>query len=324
MSGITRFNRREILAGVSGFGSIGLAGCTGRNSAGDGQTDAPDTQTENSPEVGKYGLPHCESGKYAFEILEIESESATEYANIVAKNLTTENIEIFSLTVLHNGNEYFVEVPFDPRETKTVPLEGDADFAPDSDFRLDVNGLDEEYDGMKCSTGSPSEEYEMNDDSADGGYSDENDNRDIVEDSMNEADSQDRSSDSRNTENPTTESTTTSEPEIVVEAKRVYSYGSTDIQVDYELRNQFEAEKPVEIELQVATSADRTETSTQNYTVSSGGETSISVEFENPDLDTIYENGNYPLSVELYKNGELASTASCNTRRCESATFKPA
>lgn len=157
---------RRSLLGSIGVGTTLFAGCTEGSQESDTTTTkrqdndnspAEEQPTEDSPEVGRYGLPHCESGEYAFEILEIEPESSTEYANIVAKNLTNENLEIFSVTVVHNGNEYFVEESFQPRETKTVVLEGNADFAPDSDFELDVNGLDGEFHGMKCSTGSPSE-----------------------------------------------------------------------------------------------------------------------------------------------------------------------
>ncbi|WP_152421768.1 hypothetical protein [Haloferax denitrificans] len=157
MTGISGFNRREVLAGISGFGLIGLAGCTSGSVTGDVQTDTPsaetETHTEASPQVGKYGLPHCESGNYAFQILEIEKGNSVDYPNFVAKNLTTDRLEIFS--VKEDGDEYFVEVTFEPKETKTVVIEGTG-FGPTSDFRLDVNGLDEEYDGMKCATGSPS------------------------------------------------------------------------------------------------------------------------------------------------------------------------
>ncbi|MFC6757410.1 MULTISPECIES: hypothetical protein [Haloarcula] len=62
MTDLDQIRRRDVLAGLSTIGSLGIAGCAGGNNSGDeDSTDTP-TETEYDPQE-YYGLPECDGSR---------------------------------------------------------------------------------------------------------------------------------------------------------------------------------------------------------------------------------------------------------------------
>lgn len=206
MTDSNRLNRRRVLASLTTMGSLTLAGCSddsgnGATGNGGGTAGTDGAASGSTQNLGEYGLPHCDTGNYVFQIMEIESENSVQYANFAAKNLTTDGVTI--VAVHADDSRHAVDVYFQPQETKTVAIK-DGHFGPDSDFRLEIRGADDGFSGQKCSTGSPSREHRRNAEASNQPQEQEGPSQEEVrEDAANDAEAESRVQDSETaTEQP--------------------------------------------------------------------------------------------------------------------------